>query len=213
MPKTATQDFLEFDQIKEGIIILKNKTLRAVLMVSSLNFALKSSEEQQAILYQFQNFLNSLDFYCQILIHSRKLNIVGYLDKLKEIEKKEKNDLLKIQIHEYCKFVEGIMVGGQIMQKMFFVIVPFSPLESREVVATKKTKLSVKLPTLTEEEFQRYKTQLWQRVEFVILGLRRCNLHAVPLNSYELIEFLWSFYHPKEAEKGYYPEIQSELII
>lgn len=214
MPKISTQDFLEFEQIKEGVMILKNKALRAVVMVSSLNFALKSEQEQQAVLYQFQDFLNSLDFPCQILIHSRRINIISYLDKLKEIEEKEENDLLKMQIAEYRNFIEQIMAGGAIMQKIFYVVVPFTLLETREVVSSKKPRLpiKIKIAALTEEEFQRSKGQLWQRVEFVVLGLRRCGLQAVPLNSHELIEFLWSHYHPQEAERGYYPEIPPELI-
>lgn len=206
------QDFLEFERIRDGIIILKNKSLRSILMVSSLNFALKSEEEQQAILYQFQNFLNSLDFFCQILVHSRKINIIGYLDKLKEIEEKEENELLKIQIAEYRKFIESIMAGGSIMQKSFYVIVPFSLTETQGLGEQKMFKVQTKIPTLTEEEFQRCKIQLNQRTEFVALGLRRCGLQSVPLTTLEVIEFLWSLYHPSESEKGYYPEIPPELI-
>jgi hypothetical protein len=212
MPKVSTQQFLEFNQIREGIIILKNKALRAALMVSSLNFALKSDDEQAAILYQFQNFLNSLDFTCQIVIQSRKINIIGYLDKLKEIETKEENDLLKIQVAEYRKFIETLMVGGSIMHKIFYVVVPFSLTESREIASQKKSLFTTKIPVLTEDEFQRCRNQLLQRVEFVALGLRRCGLQAVPLTSEELVELLWSFYHPMEAERGYYPEVPPELI-
>ena len=208
--KPSTQDFLQFDRIRDGIVILKNKTLRAVLMVSSLNFALKSEEEQNAILYQFQNFLNSLDFSCQILVQSRRLNIVGYLDKLTEIEKKEKNELLKVQIIEYQKFIESLIEGGTIMQKTFYVIVPFSLIETQMSIE-KKQKLP-KIPTLTEEGFQRAKAQLLQRVEFVILGLRGCGLQSVPLNDLELAELFWSLHHPLEAERGYYPEIPIEPI-
>jgi len=205
----STQDFLEFDQIKEGIIILKNKGLRAVLMVSSLNFALKSADEQNAIIYQFQNFLNSLDFSCQILVLSRRLNIVGYLDKLGDIEKKEENELLKLQITEYRKFIDQIMKGGSIMQKTFYAIVPFSIMETQMIGEKKKLP---KIPTLTEEMFQRCKTQLLQRVEFTVLGLRACGLQAIPLSSLELAELFWSLHHPVEAERGYYPEIPSELV-
>lgn len=210
MSKATTQQFLEFEQIKEGIIILKNKGLRAVLMVSSLNFSLKSGDEQQSILYQFQDFLNSLDFPCQILINSKKLNIIGYLEKLKEIEKKEKSELLKIQIADYRKFIEQIMAGGAIMQKTFYLIIPFSLTESQGMSSGK---IPVKISALTEEEFQRCKIQLLQRLEFIALGLRRCGLQSVVLNTLEIIELLWSFYHPQEAEKGYYPEIPSELTI
>ncbi len=206
MAQPSTQDFLEIDQIREGIIILKNKGLRVVLMTSSLNFALKSDDEQSAIIYQFQSFLNSLDFSCQIIIQSRRLNITGYLDKLKGIEDKEKNELLKLQISEYRKFITEIMKGGSIMQKNFYLVIPFSPLEVQGMDLEAKQKLP-KMPTLTEEQFQRAKTQLLQRAEFVALGLRACGLESVPLNNLELIELFWSLYHPLEAERGYYPEV------
>ncbi len=208
MAKTpSTQDFLEFDQIRDGIIILKNKSLRMVLMVSSINLALKSDEEREAILFQFQDFLNSLDFPCQILIQSRRLNITGYLDGLKEIEKKETNELLKAQIEEYRNFIKELLGGGQIMQKTFYVIVPFF---LSEVKMLKKQKFS-KHFNLTEELFQRAKTQLLQRVEFVSLGLRSCGLQSVPLNTLELVELFWTLNHQAEAEHGYYPEFPPEL--
>jgi len=213
MPETTTQQFLEIDQIKGGILILKNKSLRGVLMVSSLNFALKSDEEQSAIIYQFQNFLNSLDFSCQILIQSRRLNITGYLDNLKKLEKSQENELLKIQIAEYRKFIEGLVAAGTIMTKSFYVIIPYYGSLEEQITAGKKIfkKRELKTPTLTEERFQRGKNQLWQRIEFVALGLKRCGLQCVPLNTSELIELFWGLHHPKEAEFGYYPELPPEL--
>jgi len=211
MPPNTTQQFLEMDQIREGVLLLKNKALRGVLMVSSLNFALKSEEEQNATLYQFQDFLNSLDFSCQIIVQSRKLNITGYLEKLKEIEKKQKKELLRVQTASYREFIENLVKGGQIMTKTFFIIVPFTVLETQGISALKLIKKPV-IPTLTEEEFQRCKNQLWQRMEFVALGLRRCGLQCVPLSTPELIELFWSLHHPDEAEIGYYPEIPPELL-
>jgi len=208
-----TQKFLEIEQIREGIIILKNKALRGVLAVSSLNFALKSEEEQNATLYQFQSFLNSLDFSCQIICQSRRLNITGYLDKLEEIEKAEKNELLKIQIGEYRKFVASYVEAGTIMRKSFFVVVPFTLLEAMGVHEKGGLVKKPKLPELTEELFQRCKFQLRQRMEFLVLGLKRCGLQAVPLTTPELIELFWSHCHPKEAEFGYYPEIPPELAL
>lgn len=211
MAKLGTQDFLEIDQIKEGIVVLKNKGLRIVLAVSSLNFELKSDEEQRALLYQFQQFLNSLDFSCQVVIQSRRLNIVGYLDKLKEIEQKEENELLKIQIADYKKFIESILAKGEITQKTFYVIVPFALGELGVIPGGGKQKSSL-VGTLSEENFQRCKTQLLQRVEFIALGLKSCGLTAIPLNNLELIELFWGLHHPQEAERGYYPEIPPELI-
>ena len=212
MARSSTQDFLEFGQIREGIVILKNRALRGILMVSSLNFALKSEDEQNATLYQFQNFLNALDFSCQIIVQSRRLNITGYLEKLKNLEKAQENELLKTQTISYRKFIEELVGSGTIMTKTFFVVVPYTLLESEGLGPSGKSLIKPPaLPRLTEESFQRCKTQLWQRMEFVALGLRRCGLQAVPLSTPEIIELFWSLHHPKEAEVGYYPEIPSEL--
>jgi len=212
MTQASTQQFLEIDQIREGVILLRNKAMRGVLMVSSLNFALKSEDEQNAIIYQFQNFLNSLDFSLEIVVQSRRLNITGYLEKLKELEEKQENELLKIQTAEYQKFIKDLIAGGAIMAKSFFVVIPFTLIEIPGMKAVKGLVKKGEILTLTEEQFQRCKSQLWQRMEFVALGLRRCGLQCVPLNTSELIELFWSLYHPEEAEVGYYPEIPPELI-
>ncbi len=212
MAQASTQQFLEIDQIREGVIVLKNKALRGVLMVSSLNFALKSEDEQKAIIYQFQNFLNSLDFSLEIAVQSRKLNITGYLDKLKELETQQENELLKVQTTEYQKFVKELIAGGAIMSKNFFVVVPFTLVEIPGMKQAKGFFGGRPGTTFNEDRFHRAKSQLWQRMEFVALGLRRCGLQCVPLNTSELIELFWSLYHPEEAEVGYYPEIPSELI-
>ncbi|MBI2123692.1 MAG: hypothetical protein HYU04_00345 [Candidatus Wildermuthbacteria bacterium] len=206
MKETSTQQFLEFEEIKEGILVLRGRQVRGVLMVSSQNFALKSEEEQQAIIFQFQSFLNSLDFPLQISIQSRRLNITGYLDFLKELEINQQNELLKKQTEDYRLFVERLIAGGSIMAKNFFVTVPFSFFE---VVDGGKPKFT---GSLSEEEFQRMKNQLWQRMEYVALGLRRAGLQVVPLNTEELVELLWSWHHPQESEVGYYPEIPPEIL-
>jgi len=215
MFNTSTQSFLEFDEIKDGVVILKNRGLRGVLLVSSVNFDLKSEDEQKAITFQFQNFLNSLDFSTQIIVQSRKLNITGYFDKLDELEQNQENELLKVQIKEYRKFVENLVKEGTIMRKEFFVVVPFT---LNETIGVTGGVLKSVLPKkgnffgLGEENFQTCKDQLWQRMEFVAIGLRRCDLTAVPLTTPELIELFWALHHPKESEYGYYPEILPELL-
>jgi len=211
MAKTSTQDFLEINQIREGVIILKSKALRGILMISSLNFALKSTEEQETIIYQFQNLLNSLDFSVQIIIQSRKMNITGYLDQIKLLEDRQSNELLKMQTTSYYDFVKGLIEGGSIMSKTFFLVVPYTILEAEGSRGSDNVLKMPKLPSLTEEQFQRCKSQLWQRMEFLALGLKRMELQAVPLSTPELVEFFWSLHHPKEAEIGYYPEIPPEL--
>src|SRR4030043_772349 len=203
MEKSSSQQFLEIDQIKEGFLLLKNKSLRGVLMVSSLNFTLKSDDEQKAIIYQFQNFLNGLDFSIEIVLQSRILNITGYIDKLKEMERLQDNELMKIQTAEYRKFITELVGGRQILSKIFFLTVPFTLVEIPQLVGRKKVDFN-------EDHFQRAKSQLWQRMEFVAVGMRRCGLKCSPLNTLELIELFWSLHHPEESEVGYYPDIPPE---
>lgn len=123
-----TQDFIQIEQIREGIAVMKDGSMKGVIAVSSLNFALKAEEEQEAIIYNFQNFLNSLDFSCQILATSRKVNITGYIEKIKALESKQPNELLRMQTADYRKFIEELVMGGSIMNKNFYVIVPYYPL-------------------------------------------------------------------------------------
>ena len=215
--QSSTQQFLEVDQLREGVIVLKNKGLRGVLMVSSLNFALKAEEEQSAIIHQFQSFLNSLDFTCQIVVQSKKINMTGYLEKLEKMEAEQTNELLKEQTAAYRKFIGDVISGappagkyGEIMTKAFYMVVPFYLAEG-PTVSKKKLLRAPKVPELTEEVFQRCKQQLWQRMEFVALGLKRVGLQAIPLTTAELIELFWTLYHPNEAEVGYYPELPPEL--
>ena len=212
MAGSSTQQFLEVDQIREGVLLLKNRSLRGIIMVSSLNFALKSGEEQEAIVYQFQNFLNSLDFSLEISVQSRMVNITGYIDKLEELEKKQENELLKIQTGEYKNFIKNLVAGGQILSKTFFVVVPFTLIELPGMKQEKGMFKKNDNLTQTEDQFQRAKAQLWQRLEFVTMGLKRCGLQCVPLNTSEIIELFWSLHHPEEAEVGYFPEIPPELI-
>jgi len=210
MASFSTQNFLQFSQIRDGVIMLKNKAFRAILMVSSVNFDLKSEDEQNATIYQFQNFLNSLDFSCQIIVQSRRLNITGYFDKLRELEEKQENELLKVQTSEYRKFIQSLVGEGTIMTKQFFVVIPYAMGEN--INARGGFKINPKVPSLSEDSIQRCKEQLMQRMEFVAIGLKRCGLNVIPLTSPEIIELLWGWHHPKEAEVGYYPEIIPELI-
>jgi hypothetical protein len=213
----STQNFLPFQDVREGTIVLQDRSIRGVMLVSSTNFALKSQEEQDAVVYQFQNFLNSLDFFIQITIQSRQLNITGYIDKLKELEQTQTNDLLREQTQGYRAFVESLITGGSVLAKNFFVVVPFTLMETTAGAGQSMfSNLFATTPKFTgglnDEEFDRMKTQLWQRMEFVALGLRRMGLHVAPLNTEEIIELLWTWYHPEEAEVGYYPEVPPELL-
>ena len=221
MPSTSTQDFLEIKDIREGVIILKNNSIRGILMVSSLNFALKSEEEQSAIIYAYQSFLNSLDFSCQIIIQSRNINITPYLDSLKDLEARQTNELLKAQTTSYREFIKEMVSGDMVMTKNFYIVVPYNLIEIFGIGGGAKKSNIFKVfsgnkensgAPIKDDDFERCKTQLWQRMEFLALGLKRCGLEGVPLTTPELIELFWSIHHPDQAEIGYYPEILPELL-
>lgn len=210
-----TREIVDVAEIRDGVLILKDGSLRAVLMASSINFALKSSDEQDGITLQFQNFLNSLDFSVEFFIQSRRLNIEPYLDGLRERAKSEFNELMKIQISEYIEFVRTFVESANIVSKSFYIVVPFTP-----VLLYKKGGITTMLGslfggqkegtiTLKEESFQEYVTQLYQRVDSVRQGLVRTGVRVVPLNTEELIELLYSLYNPGELEKGKIPEVES----
>ena len=223
MAENATQAFLEVQDIREGILLLKNNSIRGIMMVSSINFALKSEEEQTAIIYAFQTFLNSLDFFCQIVIQSRNINITPYLDGLKDLEEKQTNTLLREQTTSYREFIKNMVIGDTVMTKNFYIVIPYNMMEIFGLKGANK-KPSIFQPSqqapglakpgepIKDDDFQRCKTQLWQRMEYVAMGLRRCGLEAIPLTTPELIELFWAIHHPDQAEVGYYPEILPELI-
>ncbi len=215
----STQNFLELQDIKEGVLILKNNDIRGILMVSSINFALKSEEAQSAIVGAFQSFLNSLDFSCQIIIQSRNINITPYLDTVKSLEENQPNELLKTQTASYIEFIKELVKSDNIMTKSFYVVVPYTLTEIFGVGGTVKrfdfsTLFSSKgqRKQLKDEDFEKCKNQLWQRMEFLAIGLKRCGLDVIPLTTPELIELFWSIHHPAEAEIGYSPEIPPEMI-
>lgn len=205
---TSAQQFLAIDAIREDVVILKGGGLRVVLMCSSLNFALKSADEQDAVVFQYQNFLNALDFPVQLVIHSRRLNVAPYLESLKEHQKEEENELLKVQIAEYIEFIKTFVDMTNIMSKTFYVVVPFTPplLEKAGLLGRTLESLGLKKATAEDPRLlEAPKNQLWQRVDTVLAGLLRFGIRSAPLNTEELIELFYGLYNPTEFEKAIAP--------
>ncbi len=204
----STQQFVDIAEIKDGVVILKNGGIRRVLMVSGTNFDLKSEEEQNAIIREYQNFLNSLDFSLQFIIHSRKINIEHYLKNLLEKQTNEPSDLLREQISEYAEFIRSFVSANEIMAKTFFIAVPFDSA----VVLEGPKKLLSNLPFISKQsksskDKEKEKTmeekinQLDQRIDQVVNGLGGAGLRAVVLNDEELIELFYNLYNPQAVEK------------
>lgn len=208
----ATQQLVDIEEVRNGVVILKNGGLRQIILVSGVNFDLKSEEEQGLITYAYQNFLNGLDFSLQFFIHSRKLNAEAYLAKLDVRTQQETNELLRNQIHEYQQFIQSFVGQNAIMDKSFFVVVPFDPIVVPKAAAGVSEKIfglfqrgkkNAAQPGVTDRERQIELgfTQLNQRVSQVLGGLQAIGLSAVPLGNDEVIELFYNLYNPEAIEK------------
>ncbi len=200
----AAQDFVPVKEVRGGIMIMKNGTLAGVLLASSINFALKSEDEQNAILAQFQSFLNSLDFTVQFFMQSRKLDIRPYIALLEERYKAQTEDLMKIQVREYIEFIKTFTERANIMSKHFFVVVPYTPpvLDIKKAVQSKLFS-STDLSARSEKSvgFEEHRTQLEQRMSVVEQGLVRTGVRTAVLGTEEVVELLYKEFNPGELEK------------
>jgi len=208
MPKfPSTQNFIDIDNIRSDVVLLKGGQMRAILKVSSINLALKSQDEQQAIIYSYQSFLNALDFPIQILVSSRYMNTDRYVESLQKLVDTQPTELMQIQTQEYISFIQEFTAQTHIISTDFYVVIPFSLVEIgvEEGGGGERLKSLLgqqsKLDTIEQEKFLSYKKQLLQRAEFVAGNLHRLGLEAKLLNTEELISLFWSLYNPGELRK------------
>ena len=198
-PSESTQKYLDIAEIKRDTIALKDGSLRAVVAVSSTNFALKSEDEQGAISASYQSFLNSLEFPIQILIQSRVLDINGYLEKLKILESGQTNELLRVQMNEYVEFVGKLVEFANIMKKSFFVAVPYysgGGSQNPGLFAKLKGLINPVANISTETlSFEKAGVKLEERVMQVVSGLSSVGLRSIRLNTEELVELVYQSYN------------------
>ncbi len=196
---SATQNFVPIKEIRENVVILDDGSVRAIVLATSTNFALKSNDEQRAIIMQFQSFLNSLDFSVEFMVQSRKLDIRPYIHLLEDQFKKQTNDLLKIQITEYIQFISEFTENADIMNKNFFVVVPYTP-----TVFNKKGGLFGGSSTGQQDEdsFMSTQQQLEQRVGVVESGLARCGIRTKELQAEELLEVFHNLFNPGDSQRA-----------
>jgi len=201
MPESVQQKVL-IEDIQEGTIVMRGDSLRAILMTSSTNFALKSTDEQDALITKYQALLNSLDFPIQILVLSRKLDISDYQAALEQRKKEQPNELLKIQITEYVEFIKNLVQVSNIMNQSFFVVIPLAKVEKKEGGFIERLGLfQNKSASDQTKSLDDLKAQLWQRVEYVVSGLAGLGLKAVPLNTQEITELFYHLYNMGLEEK------------
>lgn len=201
--RPSTQKHLDVAEIREDAVIMRDGTLRAVLAVSSINFALKSEDEQTAVIAQYVQFLNTLEYTLQIVLHSRRLDIEPYLAKLGELEKRQTNELLKVQMADYRAYVTELVSLGDIMTKSFYVVVPYSPASDLRKGFFERFREAFSLARsvqLKGEKFQERRGELMQRTEHVTGSLQSIGLNSVMLDTQALIEFFYRLYNPLESK-------------
>lgn len=203
MAEKSTQEFVPIKEVRDGIAILKDGSMRSILLTSSVNFSLKSADEQQSILYQFQNFLNSLDFSIQIVIQSRRLDIRPYLSSLEQKKKEQTNDLMKVQIKEYSDFIKTFTDNVNVMTKNFFIVVPYSPAQIKNIKAGKnlfkKNKDGSDRIEDKNDNFDENKLQMEQRISVVEQGITRAGIRSSRLGTEELIEVYYRIFNPGDT--------------
>jgi len=204
----TTQKFVDIDEIKNEVVYMKNGGLRKILLINGINFDLRSEEEQQMILGSFQSFLNRLDFPIEFFIHSRKINIKSYLDKMKQREEDEKNELLKIQIGEYINFIRSFVEENPIITKSFFVVIPYNPIATIEETKKGLSKVVALFTGGNKKEGEKNESmskklqQLNYRVEEVVAGLEQIGLRTNKISDEELTELFYNLYNPQLIERA-----------
>ncbi len=200
----ATQSFVPVKEVRNGVVILKNDGYRGILMCSSINFALKGEDEQKAIIGGFQSLLNTLDFTIEIVVHSRKTDIRPYLALLETRMADQTTELMRLQLREYIAFIRNFIDSSDIMTKMFYVVVPYSPSVGG-TASSAMSFLEKKGPASHTEgaagsSFEEYRVQLEQRMALVVSGLAASGVRAIPLGTEEIIELLYRSFNLSELE-------------
>lgn len=207
-----TQNFVPLQEVRDGIIVLKNGEMRAILLVSALNMALKSQDEQEATIVQFQNFLNSLDFSTQIVVQSRRLDIKPYLMTLEERINEQTEELLRVQTREYIEFIRWFTNSVNIMSKSFYVVVPYAssiidntnkknPLNGITGLFSGK-KQNKEQAEQDLVKFEEARSQIEQRIAVITSGLGQIGLRAVQLQTEQVVELFYSIFNPGEIQRS-----------
>jgi hypothetical protein len=203
-PKSnSTQESLLITEIKDGVVVLRDGSLRAVILASAINFDLMNRTEQDAVELSYQGFINSLHFPVEILIKSQRIDLEGYIAKLSKMHAEQDNPLLAELMEDYIANIKALIDEVNIMDKQFFVVVPFYPplAITKTNIVTSIGNLFKATPTISvgSAEFDQYKRELAQRVQLVVSGLNQMSVRGIPLSTQELVDLYYSSYNPDVA--------------
>lgn len=208
----STQNMLQLAEVRDGIVIMNDGSYRSVIMVKSINFDLMSPQEQEAVEYAYQGFLNSLYFPVQIFIRSQKVDLHPYIAKLDKIRSEHDNMLLAMLMEDYIGYIDALSQQTNIMDKKFYVVIPYFPIasdpqqalaQSKDFFTGLKNLFSSKDQhvTINEVDLEKAKSELRNRVQAVLAGLMQCGVQGLPLDTQELIELYYDTYNPDTATR------------
>jgi len=208
---TTTQHSLLFSEIRESMVIMGDGTFRAIVACKPINFDLMSGREREGIEYSYQNFLNSLSFDIQIFVRSRRVDIAPYLDKLDDLRRSQDNMLLGVLMDDYIAFIEQLAEESNIMDKGFYIVIPFAPLPDASKLVEKGVEKGkgffsrffvqqpVTVTKIDQPTYQKAKDEIQNRVQSVLSGLYQMGVSCRQLDTKELGELYYNIYNPDTA--------------
>ncbi len=207
----STQNTLQFAEIRDGIVIMNDGSFRSVVMLKSINFDLMSPQEREAVEAGYQSFLNSLYFDVQIFIRSERIDIRPYIERLDKIRSEHDNMLLAMLMEDYLGFITEVSMQTNIMDKRFYMIIPFyAKVDVKKAITQSKnfftglTGMFNKKEShvvVNEQDLESAKNELRNRIQAVLAGLQQCGVQGVPLDTQELIELFYDTYNPDTATR------------
>lgn len=204
----STQNTLQIAEVRDGIVIMNDGSFRAVVACQSINFDLMSPEEREAVEYSYQGFLNSLYFPIQVFVRSQKVDIRPYIEKLDKIRSEHDNMLLALLMEDYIGFMSSLAQETNIMDKKFYVVIPyFKSVDGQQLVEQSKgflqnfTGKKEERVTINEQDLEKGKSELRNRIQAIMAGLQQCGVQSVPLDTQELIELYYDAYNPDTATR------------
>ncbi len=212
----STQNSLKIAELKEGMVIMKDGTFRAVISCKSINFDLMSTREKEAIEFSYQSFLNSLFFPIQILVRSKKVDIGPYLEKLVKIRSEQDNMLLNVLMDDYINYIDLLSQKANIMEKTFYVVLPYYPNGDLENIKQQTKNLFTKISStpvhevkINKNNYDKAKEEIQNRVNVIISGLESIGVQAKQLNTKELGQLYYSFYNPDTSVNEPLPDFNN----
>jgi len=201
----STQNTLLISEIKDGVVVMRDGSLRGVILGSAINFDLMSSAEQGSVEFAYQGFINSLHFPIQIVIKSQRIDLTGYMEKLAALRGEQPNELLGALMDDYIANVRTLVDEVNIMDKQFYVVVPYFPPLNVQKSSTLINGLKAAFEptpviTVAEEDFRKYKQELSQRMALAASGMSQMGIRAISLGTQELVDLYYSWYNPEVAQ-------------